>query len=83
MVPPSATARSCGQAVWSACPSIHAPGMVNARPPATIEPADMTVCVTLASLRLACPLPRAFRKNRETMAANTMGQGSAPILSAV
>ena len=82
-VPPRATASSCVQVVWSANPSIHAAGIVNARPPATMEPADMTVCVTLASLRSACPLLRALRKKSETMAANTIGQGRAPILSAV
>ncbi len=59
------------------------PGMVKARPPATMAPALITVCVTFASLRLALPCPRALRKNSEMMAANTMGQGSAPILRAV
>ena len=57
------------------------PGMVKARPPATMAPALITVCVTFASLRFVCP--RAFRKNREMMAAKMMGQGSAPILRAV
>ena len=55
--------------------------MVKASPPATMAPADMTVCVTFASFRFVCP--RAFRKNREMMAAKMMGQGSAPILRAV
>ena len=55
--------------------------MVNARPPATMAPADMMVWVTLASLRLA--LPMSFRKNSEMTAAKIIGQGRAPILRAV
>ena len=61
--------------------TIHMAGMVKARPPATIDPADMMVCVTLASCRLV--LPSAFKKKSEMMAAKMIGQGSAPILSAV
>ena len=79
--PASATASIWNQSISVACPSIQAPGMVKASPPATMAPADMTVCVTFASLRFVCP--RAFRKNREMMAAKMMGQGSAPILRAV
>ena len=79
--PASATASICHQSISAACPSIQAPGMVNASPPATMAPADMTVCVTFASFRFV--RPRAFRKNREMMAAKMMGQGSAPILRAV
>ena len=80
-VPASATTSICAKPTSSAYPSIHAPGMVKARPPATMAPADMIVCVTFASFRLA--LPRSLRKKSETMAANTMGHGSAPSLSAV
>ena len=69
--------------ISSARPSIHAPGMVKARPPATMAPADMMVCVTFASLRVDEPRETAFRKTREMMAANTMGQGSAPMRSAM
>ena len=83
MTPDSATSSISYQPTSSAYPSIQMPGMVNAKPPATMAPALMTVCVTLASLRLALPCPRALRKNSEMMAANTMGQGSAPILRAV
>ena len=81
--PDSATSSISSQPASSACPSIQAPGMVKASPPATMAPALMTVCVTFASLRLALPWPSALRKNSEMMAANTMGQGSAPILRAV
>ena len=80
-VPHSATKNICTQPIWLASPSIHAPGSVNARPPATMAPADMMVWVTLASFRLA--LPRSLRKKSEMTAANTMGQGNAPSLSAV
>ena len=81
MVPASATINMSSQLIWSAYPSIQAPGMVNARPPATMAPADMMVWVTLASLRLA--LPMSLRKNSEMTAAKTIGQGRAPILRAV
>ena len=57
------------------------PGMVKARPPATMEPADITICVTLASLRLRCP--KALSKNSATMEVKMVGHGSAPILRAV
>jgi hypothetical protein len=80
-VPASATASICAKPTSSAYPSIQAPGMVKASPPATMAPADMMVWVTLASLRLA--LPRSLRKKSETIAANTIGHGSAPSLSAV
>ena len=69
----------------SPAPSIQMPGMVNASPPATMAPADMMVCVTFASLRVAVPRLRsiALRKKREMMAAKIIGQGRAPIFSAV
>ena len=57
------------------------PGMVNARPPATMAPADMMVCVTFASLSER--EPKARRKNSATNAAKMIGHGSAPIFSAV
>ena len=57
------------------------PGMVNARPPATMAPADMMVWVTFASLREREPSTR--KKKREINAAKMMGHGKAPILSAV
>ena len=57
------------------------PGMVKARPPATIEPADMMICVTLASLRLRCP--KARNSTSAVTEVKMVGQGSAPILSAV
>ena len=80
-VPASATANISTQPMPSPMPSIQAPGMVKARPPATIAPADMMVWVTLASLRLA--LPSSLRKKSEMTAAKMIGQGSAPILRAV
>ncbi len=81
--PPSAMASSCPSEMSSAMPSIQAPGMVNARPPATMAPADMTVWVTLASLSVLRPRLTAFRKNSDTMAANTMGHGRAPMRRAM
>ena len=81
VTPASATMSICHQSTTGALLMIQIPGMVNARPPATIAPADMMVCVTFASLRLV--LPSALRKNKEMIAAKMMGQGSAPILRAV
>ena len=80
-VPESATTSISTQLTSSARPSIQMPGMVKARPPATIEPADITICVTFASLRLR--RPKARSKNSATMEVKMVGHGSAPILRAV
>ena len=80
-VPASATASISTQPTSSAIPSIHIPGMVNASPPATIEPADMMIWVMLASLRL--DLPTARKRTSAVMEVKMVGQGSDPILSAV
>ena len=79
--PASATASISTQLTLSARPSIQMPGMVKARPPATMEPADMTICVTFASLRLRCPNARS--KNSATMDVKMVGHGRAPSLRAV
>ena len=63
-VPASATKSISTQLTSSARPSIQMPGMVKARPPATMEPADITICVTVASLRLRRPKARS-RKQRD------------------
>ena len=81
MVPASATIRSSHHVTLFSPVRIQIPGIVKAKPPATMEPADITVCVTFASFSVV--LPSAFRKKSEMIAANTMGQGRAPILSAV
>jgi hypothetical protein len=57
-------------------PSIQMAGIVKATPPATMEPADMMIWVTLASFRLC--LPSSLRATRAVMEVNTDGQGSAP-----
>ncbi len=80
--PDSANASICTSEISSASPSIQAPGTVNARPPATIAPDDMMVCVTLASLSVDVPRLMSLSRNNDKMAANTIGHGSAPILSA-
>ena len=80
-VPASATKSISTQLTSSASPSIQMPGMVKARPPATMEPADITICVTLASLRLR--RPKARNRNSATMEVKMVGHGSAPILRAV
>ena len=65
----------------SPAPSIQMPGMVKARPPATIAPADIMVWVTFASFSERDFSAR--RKNSEMRAAKTIGQGRAPIFRAV
>ena len=52
---------------------MNRPGMVKARPPATMEPADMAVWVTLISLTLV--LPMSFSRHMESSVTNMMGQG--------
>ena len=80
-VPARATASISTQPALSPMPSIQMPGMVKARPPATMEPADMMIWVTFASLRLV--RPRARRSTRAVMEVKMVGHGSAPIFSAV
>ncbi len=63
-------------------PSIQAPGMVKASPPATMAPDDITVWVTFASLSDAFRCLNAFRAKSDMRAAKMIGQGSAPILRA-
>ena len=65
----------------SPAPSIQMPGMVKAKPPATMAPADMMVWVTFASFSERDFSAR--RKNSEIRAAKTIGQGRAPIFRAV
>src|SRR5665648_813299 len=62
-------------------PAIHKPGMVNARPPATIAPEDMPVWVTLISLSVV--LPNNFNTAIERTATKMVGQGSALIRNAI
>ena len=62
--------------VWSARPSIQMPGMVKARPPATMEPADMTIWVMLASFRLLWPKERS--STRAVMKVKMVGQAVTP-----
>ena len=58
----------------SACGlSIQIPGIVKARPPATIAPADIAVCVTLISCKFV--FPNSFRRNIETNTTNIIGHG--------
>ena len=80
-VPASATASISCQDTSSAKPRIQIPGMVNARPPATMEPADMMTCVIFASLRLVWPSAR--KSTRAVIDVKMVGHGNAPILSAV
>ena len=80
-VPASATNSICSQLTSSARPMIQIPGMVKARPPATMDPADMMICVTLASFRLSWPKARS--STRAVMDVKMVGHGSAPILRAV
>ena len=80
-VPASATKSISAMLVWSARPSIQMPGMVKARPPATMEPADMTIWVMLASFRLLWP--KARNSTRAVMEVKMVGQGREPILRAV
>ena len=80
-VPASATSSISTQLTLSACPSIQMPGMVKARPPATMEPADMMICVTFASFRLLWPKARS--STSAVMEVKMVGQGRAPILRAV
>ena len=80
-VPASATKSISTQLTSSASPSIQMPGMVKASPPATMEPADITIWVTFASLRLR--RPKARSRNSATMEVKIVGHGSAPSLRAV
>jgi len=61
--------------------SIQMPGIVKARPPETIAPADIAVWVTLISLRLVFPM--SFRENIDARATNTIGHGRELSLSAI
>ena len=54
------------------------PGMVKAKPPATMEPADMMTCVIFASLRLV--LPTARNSTSAVMEVKMVGHGREPIL---
>ena len=56
------------------------PGIVNASPPATIEPADIAVCVTLISFGFV--FPRIFSPNMDTSTTNMIGHGSDEAFSA-
>ena len=78
---PASEAASTWTSDTSAPPSIHRPGMVKARPPATMDPALMAAWQTLASCRLWLPK----RRSAPTLAsaAKTIGQGSAPSRSAM
>ncbi len=83
---PSRVPASATPPIWSglasaSSPSIQMPGIVNARPPATMEPADMMIWVMLASFRLLRPNARS--RTSAVMDVKMVGQGSAPILSAV
>ena len=60
---------------------IQRPGMVNARPPAIIEPALMAAWQTLASCRFLEPNARSA--STLTMAAKAMGHGSMPMRRAM
>ena len=80
-VPASATKSISTQLTSSARPRIQMPGMVKARPPATMEPADMMIWVTLASFRLV--RPKARSRTSEVMEVKMVGHGRAPILRAV
>ena len=80
-VPASATASISPQLTSSARPKIQTPGMVKARPPATIEPADMMTWVIFASLRLVFPTAR--NSTSAVMEVKIVGQGRDPILRAV
>ena len=80
-VPASATASISPQLTSSARPSIQMPGTVKARPPATMDPADMMTWVIFASLRLV--LPTARSSTRAVMEVKMVGHGSEPILRAV
>ena len=80
-VPAKATTNSEGNPISLALPSIQMPGMVKARPPATMEPADMMTCVIFASFKLV--LPSARSSTSAVMDVKMVGQGRAPILRAV
>ena len=66
--------------IWALLSRMKRPGMVKARPPATMEPADMAVWVTLISLTLV--LPMTFRRHMESRVTNMMGQGREEAFSA-
>ena len=62
----------------SAClSSIQIPGMVNASPPATMDPADIAVCVTLISFKFVFFI--AFNIAMDITATKIVGHGRAPI----
>ena len=80
MVPPTVTIMTFATLNSALLLRIKMPGMVNARPPATMDPADMQVWATLISLTLV--LPSAFRANMDTSATNMMGHGREDAFSA-
>ena len=74
-------ARITGKEGFSSGISIHMPGIVNARPPDTMAPADIAVCVTLISFRLVFPM--SLRENIDARATNTIGHGRELSLNAM
>ena len=80
-VPARATPSISPRLVPPSSPSIQMPGMVNARPPATMEPADMMIWVMFASFRLRWPKARS--STSAVMEVKMVGHGSEPILRAV
>ena len=72
-MPPTVTSMTLRMLNSASLFKMKMPGMVNARPPATMAPADIQVWATLISLTLV--LPMAFRANMDARATNMMGQG--------